>query len=85
MAEYSSRVVESDKFLSIRASAAGFLESLVKAGEIVEKGQVIAYITDPYTSEVLQTVTATENVIVAFEYDSPIAYKNTALFMLIPA
>ncbi len=80
-----SRVVESDKFLSIRAAAAGFLESLVKAGDTVENGQVIAYITDPYTSEILQTVTATANAIVAFEYDSPIAYKNTALFKLIPA
>lgn len=83
--ENSSRVVESDKFLSVRAVAAGFLESLVKAGENVEKGQVIAYVTDPYTSEILQTVTATEDAIVAFEYDSPIAYKNTALFKLIPA
>ena len=81
---YSSRVVESEKFVSIRAGAAGFLESLVKAGEKVLEGQVLAYITDPYTSEVLQTVTATSDAIVAFEYDSPIAYKNTALFKLIP-
>ncbi len=80
----SSRVVESDKFISIRANNAGFLESLVKAGDNVSKGQVLAYVTDPYTTEVLQTVTATEDAIVAFEYDSPIAYKNTALFKLIP-
>ncbi len=83
-AGYKSRVVESEKFLSIRANEAGFLESLVKAGDNVMKGQVLAYITDPYTSEILQTVKATEDAIVAFEYDSPIAYKNTALFKLIP-
>lgn len=81
---FSSKVVESDRFISIRANAAGFLESMVKAGENVVKGQVLAYITDPYTSEILQTVTATSDAIVAFEYDSPIAYKNTALFKLIP-
>ncbi len=80
----SPRVVESDKFLNIRASEAGFLESLVKAGDTVKKGQVLAYVTDPYTSEVLQTVTATEDAVVVFQYDSPIAYKNTALFKLIP-
>ena len=78
-----TKVVESDKFLSVRANNAGFLESLVKAGEHVIKGQVMAYVTDPYTSDVLQTVTASEDAIVAFEYDSPIAYKNTALFKLI--
>ncbi len=83
-AGFTSKVVESEKFVSVRANAAGFLESLVKAGDNVLKGQVIAYITDPYTSEVLQTVTASLDAIVAFEYDSPIAYKNTALFKLIP-
>lgn len=83
-AGYKSRVVESEKFLSIRANEAGFLESLVKVGDNVMKGQVLAYITDPYTSEILQTVKASQDAIVAFEYDSPIAYKNTALFKLIP-
>jgi predicted deacylase len=83
-AGFSSKVVESDSFISIRAIEAGFLDALAKAGENVQKGQVLAYITDPYTSEILQTVTATEDAIVAFQYDSPIAYKNTALFKLIP-
>lgn len=83
-AGFSSKVVESDRFISIRAIEAGFLDTLAKAGENVQKGQVLAYITDPYTSEILQTVTATEDAIVAFQYDSPIAYKNTALFKLIP-
>ncbi len=83
-AGFSSKVVESDSFLSIRAAEAGFLDALAKAGENVQKGQVLAYITDPYTSEILQTVTASEDAIVAFQYDSPIAYKNTALFKLIP-
>ena len=83
ISERKTTVVESDKFLSVRANNAGFLESLVKAGEHVIKGQVMAYVTDPYTSDILQTVTASEDAIVAFEYDSPIAYKNTALFKLI--
>lgn len=81
---YSSKVVDTDMFISIRANQAGFLESLVKAGENVRRGQVMAYVTDPYTSDILQTVIASEDGIVAFEYDSPIAYKNTALFKLIP-
>ena len=80
---FSPKVVESDTFLSIRANEAGFLESLVKAGDNVLKGQVLAYVTNPYTAEILQTVTATEDAIVAFQYESPIAYKNTALFKLI--
>lgn len=80
----SSKVVDTDMFISIRANQAGFLGSLVKAGDNVRKGQVLAYITDPYTSDILQTVISSEDGIIAFEYDSPIAYKNTALFKLIP-
>ena len=60
------------------------MESLVNAGDSVEKGQTLAYITDPYTSEVLEEVKAPEDGIIAFEYDSPLAYQNTALFKLIP-
>ena len=81
---YTAKVVESEKFISVRANEAGFLETLVRAGDNVIKGQVMARVTDPYTNTELQTIAATEDAIVAFEYDSPIAYKNTALFKLIP-
>ncbi len=81
---YTAKVVESEKFISVRANEAGFLETLVRAGDNVIKGQVMARVTDPYTNAEIQTITATEDAIVAFEYDSPIAYKNTALFKLIP-
>jgi hypothetical protein len=84
LAGFNSRVVDSERFISVRASRAGFLEALVKAGDSVIKGQTIAYVTDPYTSKVLQTVKAEEDGVVAFEYDSPIAYQNTALFKIIP-
>ena len=83
-AGFSSKVVESDKFISIRANAAGILDPMVKAGDNVMQGQVLAYIIDPYTAEIIQTITATTDAVVAFEYDSPMAYKNTALFKLIP-
>ena len=81
---FPSKVVESDKFITIRANNAGFLDSVVKVGTTVHKGQIIARITDPYTAEELQTVKADHDGIIAFAYDSPLAYKNTALFKIIP-
>ncbi len=77
-------MVESDKFITIRSSNAGFLDSIAKVGAEVRKGQIIAYITDPYTAQVLQTVKADHDGVIAFAYDSPLAYKNTALFKIIP-
>lgn len=79
-----SKVIESDKFISIRTANAGFMKPLVQAGDVVIKGQVMAYVTNPYTGEVIQTVTASTDGIIAFEYDSPIVYQNTAAFKLIP-
>ena len=79
-----SKVIESDKFISIRTTNAGFMKPLVQAGDVVIKGQVMAYVTNPYTGEVIQTVTASTDGIIAFEYDSPIVYQNTAAFKLIP-
>ncbi len=81
---FPSKVVESDKFITIRSSNAGFLDSIAKVGAEVHKGQIIAYITDPYTAQVLQTVKADHDGVIAFAYDSPLAYKNTALFKIIP-
>lgn len=79
-----SKVIESDRFISIRTNTAGFLEPLVQAGDVVIKGQTMAYVTNPYTGETIQTVTASDDGIIAFEYDSPIVYQNTAAFKLIP-
>ncbi len=81
---FPSKVVESDKFITVRSSNAGFLDSVAKVGAGVHKGQILAYITDPYTAKVLQTVKAGSDGIIAFAYDSPLAYKNTALFKIIP-
>ena len=80
----ASKIVESENFVTIRSNSAGFLDSIAKAGDKVIKGQVIAYISDPYTSDVLQTVKSDYDGIIVFAYDSPLAYMNTALFKIIP-
>ncbi|MCR5100695.1 MAG: succinylglutamate desuccinylase/aspartoacylase family protein [Butyrivibrio sp.] len=80
----NSRVIESSNFINIRASKAGFLSPLLRAGEKVLQGEILANVTNPYTSEILQTVKAPCDGIIAFSYDSPLAYQNTALFKIIP-
>ena len=79
-----SKVIDSNNFISVRTSSAGFMESLVQAGDVVIRGQVMAHVTEPLTGDIIQTVTAPEDGIIAFEYDSPIVYQNTAAFKLIP-
>ena len=80
---YISRVVESKDFVNIRSECAGFFESFVTAGEKVEKGQILAKITDPYTARTKQEIRASENGIIAFAHNETLIYQNTAVFKLI--
>ena len=80
---YISRVVESKDFVNIRSEHAGFFESFVHAGESVERGQLLAKITDPYTATLKQEIRATENGIIAFAHNEILMYQNTAAFKLI--
>ena len=80
---YISRVVESKDFVNIRSEHAGFFESFVHAGESVERGQLLAKITDPYTAALKQEIRATENGIIAFAHNEILMYQNTAAFKLI--
>ena len=80
---YISRVVESKDFVNIRSEHAGFFESFVQAGESVERGQLLAKITDPYTATLKQEIRATENGIIAFAHNEILMYQNTAAFKLI--
>jgi predicted deacylase len=81
---YISRVVESQNFIDVRTTCAGFFEQCAKAGEKVEAGQVLAVITDPYTAEILQEITSPVSGIVAFAHNETLAYQNTAVYKLIP-
>ena len=80
---YISRVVESKDMLNIRAGCAGFFMSNIKAGQKVQKGELIARITDPYTGDVKQKITAPEDGIVAFVHNETLAYQYTAVIKLI--
>ena len=80
---YISRVVESQNFIDVRTTCAGFFEQCAKAGEKVEAGQVLAVITDPYTADILQEITSPVSGIVAFAHNETLAYQNTAVYKLI--
>ncbi|MCR5623773.1 MAG: succinylglutamate desuccinylase/aspartoacylase family protein [Lachnospiraceae bacterium] len=81
---YVSRVVESQNFIDVRTSHAGFFEQCAKAGEKVDEGQILAIISDPYTAEIKQEIKAPVSGIVAFAHNETLAYQNTAVYKLIP-
>ena len=80
---YISRVVESKDMLNIRTECAGFFMGVIKAGQRVQKGELMAYISDPYTGEIKQEIKAPEDGIVAFVHNETLAYQYTAVIKLI--
>lgn len=80
---YVSQVIQSDDFVQVRADAAGFFESLVKVGEKVEKGQIIARITDTYEGNIRSQLRAPVSGTVGFMRDDPMTYEATAVLKLI--
>lgn len=80
---YLSLVVEDTDMVSVRTKAAGIFESMVKVGEEVGKGQLLAQILDPYESEVIQEMFSPVAGLVFFAHDEPLTYANTAVYKLI--
>ena len=81
---YISRVVESTDFMPIRSHTAGFFASLVNAGDRVERGQKLAIITDPMTSDIKETLYSDYEGVIAFMHNETLCYQNTAVIKMIP-
>ena len=80
---YISRVISSTDFVPVRANFGGFFDCLVKPGQEVEQGEPLAKIRHPYTLEVLETLTAPVDGVVAFALDDATTHQNTAVIKLI--
>ena len=59
------------------------MEAKVTVGEHVTAGQTLAFITDSYTGELRQELTAPEAGIVGFIYDAAMVYQDTAVIKLL--
>lgn len=80
---YISRVVEDTDLVSVPTKTSGIFESVVKVGEEVEGGQLLARILDCYEGEIIEELRAPVDGIVFFMHGEPLTYSQTAVFKLI--
>ncbi len=80
----ASQVVSTEEMVTVRTSAAGFFDGRVKAGESVQKGELLACIADCYEGNILDEIYAPVEGTVLFAHSNAMAYQNTAVYKIIP-
>lgn len=80
---YLSQVVEDVEMVSVQTQKSGIFESLVKVGEEVEKGQVLAHVIHSYEGNMIDRLIAPVDGIVFFMHSDPLTYADTAVFKLV--
>ncbi|MFI3171864.1 MAG: M14 family metallopeptidase [Eubacteriales bacterium] len=80
---YLSKIVGKHDIVTVRNDQAGFIDSMVKAGERVHKGQVLAEIIHSYEGTVLSELRSPVNGVILFARNENKAYQNTAVYKII--
>lgn len=80
---FISHVIKEGDLSNVQAHTGGIFRSLVKAGEDVRYGTVMAEIVDPYEGGVKQVITAPTDGIVFFAHTEPLIGQFDVAYQLI--
>lgn len=80
---YISRVINENEMVPVKSKNAGIFEGLAQVNKSVQKGELMAYIIDPYEGNIKEKVMAPCSGTVFFAHDTPMTYNNTVLFKII--
>lgn len=81
--QYVSQVLDDSNLMTVRCRQAGIYESKVKVGEEVQRGQVLAEITDPYDGSLKERLLSPADGTVFFQHNAPLTYASTAVMKLV--
>lgn len=80
---YQSKLIHENDLKVVKSPTGGIFRLKVKPGQIVERGQTLAIIIDPFLGEVKADVTAPCRAEVFFCYHKSLVVQNALLFKLI--
>lgn len=80
---FVSKIVEKNDIVTVRNDKSGFLDSFVKPGEHVRKGQVLAEIIHSYEGEVISELKSPVDGTILFVRNENKVYQNTAVYKII--
>lgn len=79
---YQSVFLDEKDLINIQSSHAGILQRILKSGDRINTGDIMARIIDPLRGDVLEEVKAPCNGIIFFSYHRPLIYQNALLYKL---
>jgi len=80
---YVPSIIREDNLQNVKADAAGIYRPLVRAGQEVHKGDVLAVVQHPHEGEVISRITAPAAGIVFFAYAQPLVMEGAIVFKII--
>ena len=69
--------------IPVKSKEAGIFESMTEVNKDVKKGELLAYIIDPYEGYVKEKVLAPCDGTVFFAHNAPMTHNNTVLYKMI--
>lgn len=80
---YVSRVINENAMIPVKSKEAGIFESMTEVNKDVKKGELLAYIIDPYEGYVKEKVLAPCDGTVFFAHNAPMTHNNAVLYKMI--
>ncbi len=80
---YKTEIVLESDTLQVRTKKGGIFKSMVTIGDLIEKGQLLGVIINPFDCEILQELKAEEEGIIYFSYDRPLINENSVCWKII--
>ncbi len=82
-AGYNTEIISENDIEQIHADAVGVFTPLVRTGQLVEEGDVLARISDPLNGEPVNEIRSDMAGVIYFEYNKPLINEQTVCFKLI--
>ncbi|MCD8096182.1 MAG: M14 family metallopeptidase [Ruminococcus sp.] len=80
---FVTTIVRENEMIQLHCPCGGLCRTKADVGELVQKGEIIAEILDPFTCETKAQVKAAEDSVIFYETASPLAVEGTVIFKLI--
>lgn len=79
---YESTVIDESNLVNIKSQVAGIFYKLVKAGDIVHKGDILARVINPYDGSTIDEICSPVYGTIFFTHNNPLVLQSALIFRI---